>query len=587
MTNFKFNKEYSTFFIIALTIIIAVLFLLAVHNLYSNTLQDEKIKHQNQQLEMIRTAETGINFYIKHLVEDILFLSQSIPFERKNYNTNLFIQQFDDEDIESIVYYNNQNNSLFLKGHLFPNSIKRQLDSLINRKKLKEKEIWFSDIVASKKNTVKENLYFTIVTPVFKSNFNENPNSFGLVSVVINFNSLINKFISTLKLSESDFAWILDGKGRLIYHPRHDEMILKSIVDSTNECTECHNSFETQKKMIQQNNFTGEYIVSGEPTKIMASNSIKLNNKKWVIAISTFLPDITRTLRSRFRYFFILGFFILLVIFIFGSLLYKSNARRIRAEDETKILEQNQLYQEQLNQYAKLASIGELVDSVAHEINTPLGIISTHVDVLNLNKNYPDQFKEELHVIKNQTRRINNYTKSLLSYSHRLPYEPKPYLLNEILDECLYLLGPKLKKKNISVVKLFDKKIKYVNVDRGQIEQVIFNCLNNSIDAIENKIGKIKLITSLKTNTNYKDENTQFNCLIIEIWDNGTGIEPENLNKIFEPFYTTKLHNKGTGLGLSISKAIINRHLGKIEIESKLGEFTYLKISLPFEGEIC
>jgi signal transduction histidine kinase len=327
--------------------------------------------------------------------------------------------------------------------------------------------------------------------------------------------------------------------------------------------------------MLAGGSSTAEYTIGDEPAKIVAYVPLQMNNKKWVLAISTFLPEVTAALRGKFNMFFGLGIVILIFIFLFGLLLYFINAKRIRAEESNRMLEQRQHFQDQLNHAAKLASIGELVDTVAHEINTPLGIISSHADALLLQKDYPKKFHEDLDVIKNQTKRASKYTRSLLGYSQRMPFRPAQNSLTSLIDDCLYLLAHRIKVKRASIIKNYADGISRVYMDKGQMEQVIINLLNNSLDAIKPH-GEIKIETGLETDT-LPGSST----VCIKITDNGSGIAPENLENIFEPFFTTKAPNEGTGLGLSISRAIINRHRGKLEAGSEKGKFTTFKISLP------
>jgi two-component system NtrC family sensor kinase len=324
-----------------------------------------------------------------------------------------------------------------------------------------------------------------------------------------------------------------------------------------------------------------EYTIGTEPTKIMAYFPIELQNEKWVVAISTFLPEVTSNLRNKFQLFFIRGVFILIAILSYGLSLYYVNSKRIRAEVAQRQSEQMQHLQEQLNQASKLASIGELVDTVAHELNTPAGIIAAHADALLLQKETKDSFSEEMNVIKNQTRRISKYTRSLLTYSKRIPFRPVPARLNEIIDECLYLLGHRFRAHHISIKKNYSHDLPEIMLDSGQMEQVFVNLLNNAVDAIKNS-GEIKINIGMaeKTSTvNYQDSD---DGVIVSISDNGPGISSDIIDQIFDAFYSSKISTKGTGLGLSITKAIIQRHGGKIEVSSIKGEGTTFTIFLPF-----
>ena len=138
----------------------------------------------------------------------------------------------------------------------------------------------------------------------------------------------------------------------------------------------------------------------------------------------------------------------------------------------------------------------------------------------------------------------------------------------------MFLLSPRIRANQIQIKKNISSKIPKFCFDRGRIEQVIINLLNNSIDAVR-EIKEINIDVSIETSDLGKKNVT------ISIKDQGSGISGEHIDKIFEPFYSTKSTDKGTGLGLSISKAIVKRHKGKIRVESKKNIGTTFIIELP------
>jgi two-component system NtrC family sensor kinase len=275
---------------------------------------------------------------------------------------------------------------------------------------------------------------------------------------------------------------------------------------------------------------------------------------------------------------------ILGVIIFFSILVYYLNSKRIRAEEARRNLEEIQEYQEQLNQASKMASIGELVDTVAHELNTPAGIIAAHADAILLTNKPSVEIAATLNVIKKQTRRISDYTKRLLNYSQSRPFHTEPTDLETLINECVFLLSHRFKAKKLSVTKNIQWERTDVIIDRLQMEQVIINLLNNSVDAVESR-GEITLSLKKIGDGSFSEEDSKKEKILISIEDNGTGISQDNLEKIFNPFFSTKSKKNGTGLGLTITKAIIARHKGKIEVVSKLGEGTIINIFLPFNDK--
>jgi signal transduction histidine kinase len=604
------------------TVFIAIFFIVMVINTYDYILNDAKKNHQMQQMEMAKAAASGISSYLSGLADDMRFLSDYPgvkEFDKKIIKTNAdhLLGHYNDKIVKTIFILDGEGRLVYYAGVNPPSTRYYDPDMETNKLqvlKLQANEPRFFRIDTFKGN-VKNGLIFVMLMPFGEERANkelggrkgyeipafagmtrgntgmtkENTEMTkggrkGYVGFIVSFDLLVNKYIVPLKLGEKDFAWIMDGRGRLIYHPNHKDMLLKSITETSSNCMKCHNSFSVQEKMIKGNSSFDEYTIGNEPPKIMAYVPIILNGDKWIFAISTFLPEVTASLRDKFSLFFGLGVLILFVIISLGALLYFQTVKKVRAEESNRHMEQRQNFQDQLSQAGQLASIGELVDSVAHEINTPLGIISSHIDALKLQKDYPEKFSEDLEVIKNQTKRINNYTKSLLNYSHRIPFNPKPEKLTVLIDECLFLLNPLFHSKRIRIMKNYENDMPPVEIDKGQIEQVFINLFNNAADAIGNN-GEIRIDVHTEEKNISIVNKGEIKYAAITITDTGSGIKPEDINNIFETFYTTKQEGKGTGLGLPISKAIILRHKGKIEVYSEPGKFTTFRIFLPVNNK--
>ncbi len=561
------------------TAIIALVFIFIIIKIYDYTLNDAKRSHQIQQMEMARAAISGISIYLNRLSGDMQLLSD-FPGVRNfdvgviKTNTDLLFSHYKDRIIESIFIKDNKKHLVYNSGSSFPSSFYD--DPAFDTVSFSNDTPYYSHIKPLYDNDMTSGLFFVMLMP-FASNSSSQR---GFIGYIVSFDLLVNKYVVPLKLGEKDFAWIMDGTGRLIYHPTHKNMLLRGITQISSKCSNCHQSFDVQKKMISGSGSYDEYVISNEPPKIMAYVPINLNGDKWVLAISTFLPEVTASLRDKFSLFFGLGIIILIVIFLLGYLLYFQTIRKVRAEEANLHMEQRQNFQEQLNHAAKLASIGELVDSVAHEINTPLGIISSYIDVFNLRNDIPQKYTEDFDVIKNQTKRISTYTRSLLDYSQRIPFDPKPEDIKLIIEECLFLLSPQFHSKKIRIVKNYKHIYPLIVIDKGQIEQVFINLFNNSVDAIESN-GEIRIDITTEDRNISTINKEEISFIVISVKDNGCGIKSENLDRIFEAFYTNKSRGKGTGLGLSISRAIMLRHKGRIEVSSQAGKYTIFKLFLP------
>lgn len=579
------KRNLKRYYIIAGIILLVSVFLYFVNEIYTKTLDDAKYDHQLQQLEMAKSVTQGINFFIEHLVRDMKLLTHNpdvidIPFKNKS-SFKFFKENYDSTIIRSIFLASRSGIILYSIGKSLPQWSMDEISNLISLINSTDTEYVFSDVMPDIINDKESPKSFLMIIRLPEKNGNN-----YFIGYLVDFDILMKRFIEPLKLSSEDFAWVLDGEGRLIYHPKHKEMLFKSILKTTTKCNQCHINFNPQSRMMKAviPSVDEYYVLGDEPHKIMAYAPLKLQNQSWIIAISTLLPKVTTGLRSRFQLFFILGIIILAVIFTLGIMIYYINLRRIRAEEANKNLEQLHQYREQLSQASKLASIGELVDSVAHEINTPAGIIAAHTDALLLEDGQNEIIKEELITIKNQIRRISEYTRTLLTYSRLMPFRPEAVRIEDLIEECIYLIGHRIKANKIQLEKNYDQSLPLLLTDKRQIEQVLINILNNAVDALFVG-GKIKIITGKNDIIGHFPGSKKINGIFICIEDNGKGIKKENLSKIFNPFFSTKLDAQGTGLGLSISRSIIQRLRGKLDVESEEGKFTRFTITLPYSNE--
>ncbi|HEY9187380.1 MAG TPA: ATP-binding protein [Ignavibacteria bacterium] len=241
---------------------------------------------------------------------------------------------------------------------------------------------------------------------------------------------------------------------------------------------------------------------------------------------------------------------------------YNINRELIIANENLKIS------QAKMIQVAKLAAVGELSGGLAHEINNPLQILLGHVQLLQVDQDLP----RRIEIIKEQIERISNITKRLLNFSRVVPgeFKSEPVPILEALDEILSLVDFQLRDAGINLHK--DYKCKNISVIGNKIylQQVFLNIILNAKDALPNG-GNITISSEIK------DE-----YVLIKFTDDGVGIAPQNLSKIFSPFFSTKESKKGMGLGLSNSRWIILKHKGDIQVESKLNEGTTFSVYLPY-----
>lgn len=222
----------------------------------------------------------------------------------------------------------------------------------------------------------------------------------------------------------------------------------------------------------------------------------------------------------------------------------------------------------------KLAALGGLTAGIAHEINNPTAVILGNVELLKFELGEDaSKVEEEVDAILAQIDRIRNITKSLLQYSRQggIQDEITWQYVNPIIDESITLVKAGAKRKEIVFVRDFQAHTS-VEVNRHQLLQILVNLQVNAIHAMQGK-GEL-IIRSRDWN-----EGGEILGAVIEIQDQGSGIKPEQLKRIFDPFYTTK--REGTGLGLSVSQSLISQTGGEIRVESEWGKGSCFSVFLP------
>jgi signal transduction histidine kinase len=210
----------------------------------------------------------------------------------------------------------------------------------------------------------------------------------------------------------------------------------------------------------------------------------------------------------------------------------------------------------------KLATIGEIAAGIAHEIRNPLTSIRSTVQYLK--NDIPSEKQKLIRGVIEEVDRIDQIIKGLLSFSRTSELKMDKVNIIEILDQTLLLLESEMQKNKIQIEKNCKVSNTIIMGDASQLKQVFLNVLLNSFQAISAD-GKIQI--NLNDETDQDSIHRKNDLLCIKIKDNGKGIHENELNKVFDPFYTTK--ETGTGLGLSISYGIIKKHGGEIEIDSK------------------
>jgi two-component system, NtrC family, sensor kinase len=260
----------------------------------------------------------------------------------------------------------------------------------------------------------------------------------------------------------------------------------------------------------------------------------------------------------------------IVIIMIVVFKLTRVMVQRMQESDEKREL----AYREMQHSH-KLSSIGRLAAGVAHEINNPMAIINEKAglmkDIIELTPNFPhqDKFLGLVRAITQSIDRCRTITHRLLGFARRMEVEIRSLDVNEIVQETAGFLEKEALHRNINLSMELADDLPTIESDRGQLQQVFLNILNNAFAAVQD--GGIVSVTTWENNQD---------SIAVRIRDNGVGMSEEVVRHIFEPFFTTK-KGSGTGLGMSITYGIVKKLGGQIEINSKLGAGSQFVIILP------
>ncbi len=213
----------------------------------------------------------------------------------------------------------------------------------------------------------------------------------------------------------------------------------------------------------------------------------------------------------------------------------------------------------------KMASVGQMAAGVAHEINTPLGIILGYSQLMKDDFTEDSEEYENLVVVERQSQACRKIVADLLKFSRQSGSSPGKVKINEILTDVLAITEHNLHLDHIEIEQCLADDLPVINGDEEKLRQVFVNLINNGQHAMEDEGG----VLTVRTTYSIKD-----NMVTASVVDTGTGIDQEIITRVFDPFFTTKSVGKGTGLGLSVSYGIIEDHKGTISIESPVADRT-------------
>ena len=385
-----------------------------------------------------------------------------------------------------------------------------------------------------------------------------------LLRATVDFEAF-NSIVENIRLGTTGFAFIVNHEGEFQTKPVFSAKASKKIyVDFLKE-----NGRSSEKVTLK----SGRNELGDKVLYFMAP----LKNGEWLLGYQQDEGDafsVIRRARVIALTVFLLGLMSILAAAVF---LANRMTRRIRQADS-----QREMMNEQVIEAGKLASVGELAAGIAHEINNPVAIMVEEAgwieDLMDDgeidNFSQIDEFRRSLKQIKTQGGRCKEITHKLLSFARKTDPTQTKIQLNELVEEVVALCTQRARFDNVHIVTELMADLPEVEVAASEVQQVLLNLINNSLDAMDTSGGTLKVTTRM--------ENSN---VVMDISDDGPGIPQANLQRIFDPFFTTKPVGKGTGLGLSICYGIIKKMGGDISVNSAVGVGTVFHVRIPIDSK--
>jgi two-component system NtrC family sensor kinase len=395
---------------------------------------------------------------------------------------------------------------------------------------------------------------------------------------------IFDNMVKRVRISKTGEGYLINTAGYFQTEPRSGGKLLQPDTNS-GLYLKHHEGIET---FISNGGGFGRllsdlFIPGDESVFLYATTWLK--EKPWLLVVRQEKHDAFGKLRSAM---YLIGLIAVLggtAIILLAQDQTRRIIRRLQKIDAEKTGLENQLIRA-----TRLAELGQMAAGFAHEINNPLQIIRSEQALMDFiikelkekkeitNNEALAELEDSIRQIVIQIERCANITQAILKFGRKSEPVLENVFLRDFLPEIIAMVSNKAKVQGIAVNQIIADGLPPVFADKGQLQQVLLNLFNNAIDAIAERHGSRGGMLEIKAGV---DENNQVK---ISVTDNGIGISPENIKKIFSPFFTTKPLGKGTGLGLSVCYGIVDSLGGAMEVTSQKNEGTTFSVRLPVAG---
>lgn len=409
----------------------------------------------------------------------------------------------------------------------------------------------------------------------------------GVAMFTLNFDQLAKQQVLSVTIGEHGFAWLVDNNQQsVLVDPLgrvNDLGFEETFLPRWPKLYNLLLSMQDGKPGTGSYDFVDPVDPDLSVSKLVGYQPIRIEDRLWTLGVATPVREVDALLSSflqqQERYsgtlvvIIFTGTFILLTALLSWNHILAIQVNR-RTLDLAEARDRLESTFDELLSSKKLAAVGHLALGLAHEIRNPLSAIRMNIQMIRKRVKPEGPLEEHFSIVEEEILRLNRLVNDVMDFARARPLRLQQGSLNPIIHRVMQLFARRFEEAGIHTELQLRDDIAVV-CDPEQIEQVILNLVSNAIEALEEQNGYRELTLILRRYRPY---------LSLQVIDNGHGIEPADREKVFDPFYTTKV--SGGGLGLPTLQAIVLRHQGTITLDSAPGEKTCFTLLLPLDGPI-
>ncbi len=407
----------------------------------------------------------------------------------------------------------------------------------------------------------------------------------GVAMFTLNFDKLAKRQILSVRIGEYGYAWLIDNNQQsVLVDPLGrvtDQGFKETFLPRWPKLYELLVSMQDGKPGTG----TYEFVDPADPdksvSKLVGYQPVRIEGRLWTLGVATPTREVdallTSFMQQQERYSGTLVVIIFTGTFILlSALLSWNHTLSVQIERRTKDLAEARARLEstfdELLSSKKLAAVGHLALGLAHEIRNPLSAIRMNIQMIRKRSNAEGHLEEHFSIVEEEILRLNRLVNDVMDFARARPLRLERTSLNPIIHRVMQLFSQRFKSAQITTELQLNDELTVV-CDPEQIEQVILNLVSNAIESLEESNGQRELSLIVRRHRPY---------LSLRVIDNGQGIAEADIDKVFDPFYTTKV--SGGGLGLPTLQGIVLRHQGTITVDSVQGDKTCFNLLLPLDG---